>query len=59
MFRCSSGSVDDRLLGTGGTDASGIFVDAMGNAGIAVAPHLRAGEDIFAVDVCQASSGSW
>ena len=51
------GSVDDQLLGAGGTNASGIFVDAMGNPGIAVAPPLRYSEDIFAVDVCQGLVG--
>ncbi len=47
------GSVDDVLLGTGGTNANGIFVDAAGNPGIPVLPPLRQGELIFAVDVCQ------
>ncbi|MBI1818536.1 MAG: hypothetical protein HYR72_26425 [Deltaproteobacteria bacterium] len=51
------GSVDDPLLGTGGTNASGLFVDAMGNPGIAVSPRLRQGERIFAVDVCQGRVG--
>src|SRR5262249_41984243 len=30
------GSIDDQVLGTGGTNASGMFVDAMGNPGIPV-----------------------
>jgi len=51
------GSVDDELLGTGGTDASGIFVDAEGNPGIPVWPPLRQGERIFPVDVCQGLVG--
>lgn len=51
------GSVDDQLLGSGGTNTSGIFVDAMGNPGIAVSPPLRQGERIFAVDVCQGLVG--
>lgn len=51
------GSVDDILLGTGGTNASGLFVDAAGNPGIAVSPPLRRDERIFAVDVCQGLIG--
>jgi hypothetical protein len=47
------GSVDDQLLGTGGVDANGLFVDAMGNPGIPLAPPLSLGERLFAVDVCQ------
>jgi hypothetical protein len=51
------GSVDDQVLGTGGTNASGTFVDAMGNPGIPVLPRLHGGERIFAVDVCQGLVG--
>jgi hypothetical protein len=51
------GSGDDQLLGTGGINASGLFVDAMGNPGIAVAPSLRLGERLIAVDVCQGLIG--
>jgi hypothetical protein len=46
------GSIDDTLLGTGGTDASGNFVAADGSFGIPIATPLRAGQRIFAVDVC-------
>jgi len=51
------GSVDDQLLGTGGTNASGLFVDAMGNPGIEITPPLRTGDRIFTVDVCQGVVG--
>ena len=51
------GSGDDQLLGTGGVNASGLFVDAMGHPGIPVAPPLSLGERLFAVDVCQGLVG--
>lgn len=51
------GSVDDELLGTGGTDANGIFVDTTGNPGIALSRPLRVGERIFAADGCQGLVG--
>lgn len=51
------GSVDDVLLGTGGTDANGLFVDAAGNPGIALSPPLWRGERIFVADVCQGLVG--
>jgi len=46
------GSVDDILLGTGGTDAAGNFVDCAGNLGISVHPPLVSGQRVFAADVC-------
>jgi hypothetical protein len=46
------GSVDDELLGVGGTDANGNLVDAAGNPGIALSRPLRGEESVFAYDVC-------
>ena len=51
------GSIDDQLLGTGGVNASGLFVDEMGNPGIPLETPLRPRERIFAVDVCQGLVG--
>ena len=47
------GSVDDELLGTGGTDANGNFVDATENLGISLSRALMPGDIIFAADICQ------
>jgi hypothetical protein len=46
------GSIDDVLLGTGGTDENGNFVAPDGTFGIPVMPPLHGGQRIFAVDVC-------
>jgi hypothetical protein len=46
------GSVDDELLGTGGTDATGSFVDATEQPGIGLSRALGAEERLFAVDAC-------
>lgn len=46
------GSVDDQLIGTGGTDAAGNFVDGSDAAGIALTRPLGAGERVFAFDAC-------
>jgi hypothetical protein len=46
------GSIDDGLLGTGGTDTNGNFIASDGTPGIPVAPPLHGGQRIFAVDVC-------
>jgi hypothetical protein len=46
------GSTDDELLGTGGTDANGSFVDAMNLPGIGLSRPLRSDDVLFAVDVC-------
>lgn len=51
------GSVDDVLLGTGGTNANGLFVDTTGNPGIPLSSPLSLGERIFAADVCQGLAG--
>lgn len=47
------GSVDDELLGTGGTDADGNFVDGMDMPGIMIDPPLGPDTRIFAYDVCE------
>jgi hypothetical protein len=47
------GSIDDELLGTGGTDENGVFVDAMSNPGIPLTRQVREGDRVFAVDVCE------
>ncbi len=46
------GSVDDQLIGTGGTDAAGNFVDGSDVPGIALTRPLGAGERLFAFDAC-------
>lgn len=51
------GSVDDVLLGIGGTDASGAFVDCDGTPGIPLFAPLAAGERLVAVDVCADLTG--
>ncbi len=51
------GSIDDELLGTGGIDASGNFVDATGNLGIPLSRPLVLGDALFATDVCQGLVG--
>lgn len=51
------GSSDDELLGTGGTDASGNFVDAEGNLGTPLSRPLGLGDVLFAVDTCQGLVG--
>ena len=50
------GSVDDELLGTGGTDLSGSFVDAANQLGIPLSRPV-AGE-IFAFDACENLAGA-
>ena len=52
------GSVDDELLGTGGTDANGSFVDAMGMPGIMLSRPITAADRLFAVDVCENQVGA-
>jgi hypothetical protein len=47
------GSVDDMLLGTGGIDAAGNFVDAAENPGIPLSSALAFGDRVFAYDVCE------
>ncbi len=51
------GSVDDELIGTGGTDAAGNFVDASEAAGIALV-HPLGGDRIFAFDACNGLRGA-
>lgn len=51
------GSIDDELLGTGGINASGSFVDAQGAIGIPLSRPLVLGDVLFAVDACQALVG--
>jgi hypothetical protein len=51
------GSVDDELLGTGGTDASGNFVDAAENLGIPLSRPLMLGDALFAADACHGLVG--
>lgn len=46
------GSVDDQRIGTGGTDASGNFVDGSDEGGIALTRALRDGDRLFAFDAC-------
>ena len=52
-----AGSIDDELLGTGGINASGNFVDAQGSIGIPLSRPLVLGDVLFAVDACQALVG--
>jgi hypothetical protein len=52
------GSVDDELLGSGGTDASGNFVDASDAAGIPLSRGLNTSDRIFAADVCEGFIGA-
>jgi hypothetical protein len=47
------GSVDDELLGTGGTDATGNFVDNTEMSGIPLSRPLRFGDAVFAYDACE------
>lgn len=51
------GSVDDVLLGIGGTDESGAFVAVDGSPGIPIYPPLQSQQRIFAVDVCSGQTG--
>jgi hypothetical protein len=46
------GSVDDQLIGTGGTDAAGNFVDGSDAGGIALTQPLIDGNRLFAFDAC-------
>jgi len=46
-----AGAGDDQLLGSGGTDSSGAFVDLEG-LGIGLSRPLRSAELIYAVDGC-------
>lgn len=50
------GSVDDELLGTGGTDANGSFVDASDMPGIPLS-HPVGADRIFAFDACEGLVG--
>lgn len=52
------GSVDDELLGTGGTNAAGNFVDSAENLGIPLNRPLRVGDVLFATDVCADLTGA-
>ena len=52
------GSVDDQLIGTGGTDAAGNFVDGSDAAGIALTRRLGSGERVFAFDACNDLRGT-
>ena len=52
------GSVDYELLGTGGTDAAGNFVDLSDMPGIPLSRPLGIGDRIFAYDVCEALTGA-
>ena len=52
------GSVDDQLIGTGGTDAAGNFVDGSDAAGIALTRRLLAGDSLFAFDACNDLRGA-
>jgi hypothetical protein len=52
------GSVDDELLGTGGTDAAGSFVDLSDMPGIPLSRPLGIGARIFASDVCEGLTGA-
>ena len=52
------GGVDDQLLGTGGTDAAGNFVDTSDASGIPLSQGLRDGERLFAFDACQGLVGT-
>jgi hypothetical protein len=42
----------DTVLGTGGTNAAGQFVDAGGMPGIAISPPLANGDCVYAFDQC-------
>jgi len=42
----------DTVLGTGGTNASGTFVDSGGMPGIPINPPLENGECVYAYDQC-------
>jgi hypothetical protein len=52
------GSVDDELLGTGGTNAAGNFVDSSEMAGIPLSRPLGIGDRVFAYDVCEGLTGA-
>ena len=52
------GSVDDQLIGTGGTDAAGNFVDGSDAPGIALTRRLGSGERVFAFDACNDLRGA-
>jgi hypothetical protein len=52
------GSVDDELLGVGGTDSEGNFVDASEAPGIGLSRPLVSGDRVFATDVCSGQRGS-
>lgn len=52
------GSVDDELLGSGGTDINGNLVDAMDNPGIPLSRPLRPGDRVFVADLCEGLVGA-
>jgi hypothetical protein len=52
------GTSDDELLGSGGTDAEGSFVDPEEMPGIGLSRPLVAGDHVFALDVCSGLRGS-
>lgn len=52
------GSIDDELLGTGGTDAAGNFVDTSDMPGIPLSRPLGIGDRVFAYDVCEGLAGA-
>jgi hypothetical protein len=47
------GSVDDELIGSGGTDGAGNFVDSAEMAGIPLSRPLGMGDRVFVYDVCE------
>jgi hypothetical protein len=53
-----SGTPDDELLATGGTDAEGKFVDAAEMLGIGLSHPLVPGDQVFALDVCSGLRGA-
>lgn len=52
------GSVDDEILGTGGTDELGNLVDVSGTSGIPLSRPLGGGDRVFAYDACEELSGA-
>jgi hypothetical protein len=52
------GSVDDQLIGTGGTDAAGNFVDASDLPGIVLSRPLLPSDRVFVFDACNDLAGA-
>jgi hypothetical protein len=46
------------VIGSGGTDANGNFIDAMGNPGIPVSPELGEGDCVYPYDQCEDELGA-